>query len=143
MADDVTLPGTGAVIATDDVGGRQFQVIKPAFGADGSATLVSPAAPLPVDVYGELLEAVEAMRMALQSLLRMQGSPDVAQRLRVNVETGSVAVSSLPTLASVTTVTTVTTLTNQTNIGGHPATEQIPTFSRLGADALRRNIVVT
>lgn len=48
MADDVTLPGSGAVIATDDVSGRQVQLVKPVFGADGSATMVSGANPLPV-----------------------------------------------------------------------------------------------
>ncbi len=48
MADDVTLPGSGAVIATDDIGsGRQVQLVKPAFGADGSATMVSADNPLP------------------------------------------------------------------------------------------------
>lgn len=48
MADDVTLPGTGAVIATDDVGGRQFQVVKLAVGGSGVAQELSEAAPLPV-----------------------------------------------------------------------------------------------
>ena len=48
MADNVTLPGTGAVVATDDVGGYQYQRVKLAVGADGSATDVSSAAPLPV-----------------------------------------------------------------------------------------------
>lgn len=48
MADDVTLPGDGAVVATDDIGGRQYQWIKLAFGADGSVTAVSAADGLPV-----------------------------------------------------------------------------------------------
>lgn len=48
MADDVTLPGDGAVVATDDVGGRHYQIVKTAFGAADSATLVSPANPFPV-----------------------------------------------------------------------------------------------
>lgn len=39
MADDVTLPGTGAIIATDDVGGgRQIQVVKLDGGANGAST---------------------------------------------------------------------------------------------------------
>ena len=41
-------PGTGADIATDTVGGLQVQVIKPAFGGDGVATMVSATDPLPV-----------------------------------------------------------------------------------------------
>lgn len=49
MADDVTLPGSGAVIATDDIGsGRQAQLVKQVFGGDGSATMVTASAGLPV-----------------------------------------------------------------------------------------------
>ena len=41
MADTVTLPGTGAVIATDDAGaGGQVQIVKLAIATDGSATLI-------------------------------------------------------------------------------------------------------
>jgi hypothetical protein len=49
MADNVTItPGTGATVAADDIGGVLFQRVKIAAGADGSATDVSSAAPLPV-----------------------------------------------------------------------------------------------
>jgi hypothetical protein len=49
MADNVPISGgSGYSIATDDIGGDHYQKIKPAFGADGSATLVAPDAPLPV-----------------------------------------------------------------------------------------------
>jgi hypothetical protein len=48
VADNITLPGTGEVVATDDVAGRQFQIIKVAFGADGSVSLVEPGTGLPV-----------------------------------------------------------------------------------------------
>jgi len=51
MADNVPITaGTGTSIATDDVGGVQFQRVKPAVGADGSATDVSAAAPMPSNV---------------------------------------------------------------------------------------------
>jgi len=36
-------------VASDDIGGVQYQIIKPAFGALDSATLVSATNPLPVD----------------------------------------------------------------------------------------------
>lgn len=52
MADNTTLdPGAGGdTIATDDIGpGVKYQRVKVNFGADGSATDVSSAAPLPVD----------------------------------------------------------------------------------------------
>ena len=48
MADNTTLPGTGDVIATDDVGGVKYQRVKPAFGGDGVAIDVSATNPLPV-----------------------------------------------------------------------------------------------
>lgn len=55
MADNVTFQSTvlatppdGTIAATDEVGGRHYQLIKQAFGADGAATLVSASDPLPV-----------------------------------------------------------------------------------------------
>jgi hypothetical protein len=48
VADNTTLPGTGDVIASDDIGGVKFQRVKVTYGADGSATDVSPVAGLPV-----------------------------------------------------------------------------------------------
>ncbi len=48
MADNVQITtGTGPTVATDDVGGVQHQRVKVEFGADGAATDVSQAAPLP------------------------------------------------------------------------------------------------
>jgi len=153
MADNVTLPGTGAVVATDEVndgaGLRQFQVIKPAYGADGSATLVSTSNGLPVqavgtfpvNAVGELIEAVEALRMTVGRLAGTQGTmlPDVAGRMRVAVD----AITAGLTLATITTVTTVSTVTNQTQIGAYQAADQVPALMRLAADSLRRNISVT
>lgn len=55
MADDVTFqssnlatPPSGTVVAGDLIGGSVYQRVKPAFGADGSATDVSSSDPLPV-----------------------------------------------------------------------------------------------
>jgi len=51
MADNVQLnvpTSVGATIATDDIGGVQHQRVKVEFGADGTATDVSAANPLPV-----------------------------------------------------------------------------------------------
>ena len=139
-------PGSGAIIAADDVGGALLQRIKVVVGADGvNDGDVSLANPMPIQGVGELVEQLAAIRMLLQSMTRTVGQamPDAFGRLLVNITgqtvtvAGTVAVSSLPTLAA------VTTLTNQTQIGGLPATEQIPSLMRLGADSLRRNIVVT
>jgi hypothetical protein len=48
MADNVTLPGEGAVVATDDDGTAQHQYVKLEFGADGVQTKVDGSNPLPV-----------------------------------------------------------------------------------------------
>lgn len=49
MADNVTLPGAGAVIASDEVSGAHYQVFKLAIGADGVANLLSDSYPVPVN----------------------------------------------------------------------------------------------
>ena len=137
-------PGSGATVATDEVSARHFQLIKPHWGADGTANETSEASPLPVQVLGEAIEAIEAMRFAIQSLTRTVGlmQPDTAARMRVALDSITAGLT-LATITTVGTVTTVSTLTNQTQIGGLAATEQIPSLMRLGADSLRRNISVT
>ena len=57
MADNVTItqnanstPPAGTIIATDEVGGVQYQIMKLATGADGVATLVSGDNQIPVTV---------------------------------------------------------------------------------------------
>ena len=143
MADNIGYtPGTGATVAADEIGGVLHQRVKLGIGDDGTAVDVSAANPMPITLtQGEVVEALEAMRMAVQSLNRSigQSMPDVAGRLRVVVD----AITASLTLAAVTTVTTVSTVSNQTQVGGNPAFEQIPALMRLGADSLRRNVSVT
>jgi hypothetical protein len=51
MADNVAItPGSGASVAADNVGGTLYQRVKLAHGADGSATDVSAASGLPVNI---------------------------------------------------------------------------------------------
>jgi hypothetical protein len=95
----------------------------------------------------ETVNALEALRMAIQSLTRTVGQvqPDTAARMRVAIDaiSGSLTLATVTTVTTVSTVTTCSTLTNQTQIGGLAATEQIPSLMRLGADSARRNISVT
>lgn len=55
MADNTELNvGSGGdIIATDDIGGTKHQRVKVQHGADGSATDVSSAAPLPVEIISD------------------------------------------------------------------------------------------
>lgn len=66
MADNITLdPGSGgADVATDEIGGKHYQIVKPAFGALDTATLVESTAvnPLPValsDVDNTVLDNID------------------------------------------------------------------------------------
>ncbi len=139
MADNVAITaGTGTSIAADDIGGVMHQRVKLTHGEDGSATDASTTNPLPVQLLGEAIEALEAMRVALGTLTRTLAAsiPDVSGRARVAVE----SLSSGMTLA---TVTTVGTVTNQTNIGGNPATMVVPSFLGIAASAHRDRIQVS
>lgn len=71
MADDITVtPGTGVTIAADDVGGKLYQRVKLTHGADGSATDVSVAAPLPVEDTNSdaLLAVLQAIETAVDDV---------------------------------------------------------------------------
>ena len=151
MADNVAITaGSGTSIATDDIGGAHYQRIKLATGADGTAADVSAAAPLPVAAYGELVEAIEALRFSVGSLTKTigyalpnaLGQPimEVRQAAASNLQVTLGSIAGGQTLAA---VTTVASLTNQTQIGGFAANDKIPALMHLQADNLRRNISVT
>jgi hypothetical protein len=161
MADNVTLPGTGAEIASDDIGGKQFQRVKLVHGADGvNAGDVATANPLPTQELGESVGALEALRMAITALTRtigmalpsaqgwpiMEARQPTAANLQATVSgtvTSNIGTGTLAAVTTVTTVTGVTTLTNQTQMGGFAANDYIPALMHLQADNLRRNISVT
>lgn len=69
MADDVVLnPGTGGdTIAADDVAGVKYQVVKLAVGADGAASLVANANPIPVSDAGGALTVDNGGTFAVQA----------------------------------------------------------------------------
>lgn len=152
MADNVAItPGSGATAAADDIGGVLFQRVKVAIGADGvNDGDVAASNPLPVAAYGELIEAIQALRMAIQALTRSaigQAMPDTAGRIPVlaqNPTAANLAVTaSIAATQTLATVTTVGTVTGLTNIGGNSAAEHIPALLRIGGESLRRNITVT
>ena len=143
MADNVGYtPGSGEIIATDDIAGVQYQRVKPVWGTDGVANDVNANTPLPIQGVGELIEAIEAMRMAIQALTRTVG---LAQ---VNALTGRMLVDgsgvTQPVSGTVSAAQSGTwNITNLATIGGQAANSQIPSFERMTADNLRRNINVT
>lgn len=152
MADNVTT--SDGTIATDEINTLngvaqsapkpQVQRIKLGFGPDGTHDDVETDNGLPVQAVGELIEVLEAQRVALMALTRTigQSMPDVAGRLRVAIDaiSASLTLATITTVGTVTTVSTVSALTNQTSMGGFSATEQIPALMRAGGDALRSRI---
>jgi hypothetical protein len=143
MADNVGYtPGSGEIIATDDIAGVQYQRVKPVWGVDGVAQDVNNTTPLPVTGAQELMEAIEAMRMAIQALTRTIG---LAQ---VNPLTGRMLVDpsgvTSPVSGTVSANQSGTwNITNLATIGGVAANSQVQSFERMTADNLRRNINVT
>ena len=131
-------PGTGALVAADEIAGVLHQRIKLGIGEDGEAVDVSAANPLPITsatplaVTGPLTDAelravplsvvdvnnaesLQGMIFLLTRMLNYLNSPQgydkslQRQRGTVVVETGN--------LGTISTVTTVGTVTNQANIG--------------------------
>jgi hypothetical protein len=144
MADNLGYTeGAGSEVATDDVGGIQYQRIKLTLGADGvNDGDVSSSNPMPVAAYGELIQAIEAMRMAIHTLTRTIG---LAQ---VNPLTGRMLVDpsgvTSPVSGTVSANQSGTwNITNLATIGGVAANSQVQSFERMTADNLRRNINVT
>ena len=113
MADNVGYtPGSGAVVAADDVGGVLYQRIKPAFGEENTAVDVSATNPLPV-VDTQLADIDFLLTRMLNALNAPQGYDKSLQRQRGTniIESGTIT-----TVSTVTTVTTVATLTNMSTV---------------------------
>jgi hypothetical protein len=72
---DIILPGTGRAVATDLIGGVYHQRVKIQHGADGSATDVSTASPLPTDdIY---LEIARGNRTGLTAINKFGENPTI------------------------------------------------------------------
>jgi hypothetical protein len=142
-------PGTGATVSADEILGILYQRVKLTLGADGvNDGDVSSSNPMPIAAYGELIESIEAMRIAIQALTRTIG---LAQ---VNPLTGRMLVDNSgvtqPVSGTVTATGTIAAtqsgtwnITNLATIGGQAANSQVQSFERMTADNLRRNITVT
>ena len=157
MADNVGYTaGTGTQIATrevpysGDTANMQVVALATVTGPDDgkTATDVTEGTPLPVAVYGELIEAIESMRMAVNALTKTigyalpnaQGFPIMEVRQATGTNLNVTATNATIQSGN---LTTLTTLTNQSQIGGFAANDQIPALMHLQADNFRRNIVVT
>lgn len=85
MADNVAVtPGSGATIATDEVGSAHYQYVKVAFGADGTATKVSSSDPLPTTIISAALPSGAATSAKQDTLI---GHVDGIEGLLTTIDT--------------------------------------------------------
>lgn len=92
MADNVGYtPGTGATIAADDISSVLYQRVKISEGADGSATDVSAANPMPVSVPGAVSATIMSLTTAATGTNYTAFSSQTCQALDI-VNTSSVAI---------------------------------------------------
>lgn len=127
MADNVGYtPGTGAIVAADEIGGVLHQRVKLGIGADGVAVDVSDANPMPVQVLGvsqddplavmaDRADNLLAMLQRLLKTLESNATVDQQQRQRITLD----AITGALTLATVTTVGTVSTVTTMNNLNAN------------------------
>lgn len=116
MADNVGYtPGSGAVVAADDIGGVLYQRVKPVVGVDGVAVDVSSTDPMPV--YDAVTQSSQQdMILLLTRMLNYLNSP-MGYDKALGRQRGTVVVES----GTVNTVTTVTSVSNIGGIGGYSA----------------------
>ena len=95
MADNIVLnPGSGgSSLATDDVGGIHYQLVKLAHGALDSATVVSTASPLPVDLRADNLSGNLDVNIAASGV-----TVTVSGTVTANAGTGTLTVAPTATL---------------------------------------------
>lgn len=112
MADNIEVTaGSGKTIAADDVGGALYQRVKIAAGADGVATDVSAAAPLPVTDgnSADILTAAQAIQAAIETLDNIVSGAEA----QVDIVSGNVGLTgNLPDTATGDLAAMVTALGN-------------------------------
>jgi hypothetical protein len=145
-------PGSGAIIAADEIGGALYQRVKPVVGADGTAVDVSSANPMPA--VADRTDNLLVMLSRIVKLLESNAVVDSAQRQRVNMDTTSYTPFTLTgggTTAGVLRVTLptdstgilagVTTVTNLTTVGGMDREQYINIARNAYANGIRSKLI--
>jgi hypothetical protein len=95
LADNVTLDAGagGDTIAADDVGGVKYQVIKLAVGADGAASLVADANPIPVSDAGGALTVDGTVAVTNAGLTELAAAINASSQMDVNIAASNATVT--------------------------------------------------
>ena len=138
MADNIGYtPGTGAIVAADDINGVLHQRIKIGVGPNGEAEDVSSENPIP-----SVAQRTDALLAMIQRLVKVCESlqvVDSAQRQRVTID----AITGNLTLTGVSTVSTVSSVTNvaaQTSLAGMDREMYINIARQTYAQLIRQNL---
>jgi hypothetical protein len=130
MADNVGYtPGSGAVVAADDIGGVLHQRVKVGVGGDGEAVDISQTNPMPVGA--QALSVMQRIAALLKPLQQVTGGG--SNRLSIDVNSGTVT-----TVSTVTTVTTVTTCSTVSNVAASTLTNVANVWAFDQAKAISR-----
>ena len=129
MADNVPItPGSGELIAADDVGGVKFQKMKLDLGGDG----------LSLPVIDELPIEVKDIKHFLEILLGLLANPmfqdPTTGRIRVTIDNiaGALTLSTVTTVGTVTNVTTVATVTTVTTVATVTTVSTVSSVTAVG-----------
>lgn len=119
MADDIAItPGSGASVATDDVGGRHFQRVKLALGADGTAAdapvgggseATAMRVTLANDSTGVISVDDNGGSLTVDGSVSITGTPAVTATLAAETTKviGTVNIAAAQTIATVSSVTAI------------------------------------
>lgn len=131
MADNITAPAAGIVLATDDISSVHHPLTKIEFGANGSATPVSADDPLPVvaalptgastaAAQATAITALADILAALGATITVDGTIALDAGTLAALETIELGATTIAALENITaTVTGVATAANQSSIIGH------------------------
>lgn len=131
MADNITAPAAGIVLATDDISSVHHPLTKIEFGANGSATPVSADDPLPVvaalptgastaAAQATAITALADILAALGATITVDGTVALDAGTLAALETIELGATTLAALENITaTVTGVATAANQSTIIGY------------------------
>ena len=90
MADNVGYtPGSGAIVAADEIDGALFQRVKPTVGVDGIAVDVSSANPMPA--VTQRTDDLLVMLSRIVKMLECNAVVDAAQRQRITIDAATYA----------------------------------------------------
>lgn len=141
MADNTVLPGTGDVIAADEIAGVKYQRVKLTHGVDGVAVDASATDPIPVvDQTAEALQALNDTMLYMLSAI-LEKMPRVTSN-----DQASVSIEIMPTVAFTANQDIRNiggALNNISNIGGKTTAVIPDALSQMGALHLYQNIIVS